>query len=74
MEACNPGQAKKVLDHNIEAGFFLPCKVVVYEAEGKVFMGMLRPTSLIAMIDDPGLTGVAEEVEAAISQAMDEAK
>jgi len=28
MEACNPAKAKKVLEHNIEAGYFLPCKVV----------------------------------------------
>lgn len=70
MEACNPGKAKKVLDHSIEAGYFLPCKVVVYENEGKVWMGMLKPTSLIGFLGDAALEGIAKEVEDALIQAM----
>src|SRR5665648_702802 len=47
LEVCNPNQAKKVLEENIEVGFFLPCKIVVYEDSGSVFIGMPKPTELI---------------------------
>lgn len=70
MEACNPGKAKQVLDQNIEAGFFLPCKVVVYEKDSKVWMGMLTPTSLIGLLDEPSLGAIALEVEESLSRAM----
>lgn len=70
MEACNPGKAKKVLDINIEAGYFLPCKVVVYEKDESVWMGMLKPTSLIGFLGEASLEAIAQEVEVAISRAM----
>ena len=44
LEVCNPQRAKGVLEANIRAGYFLPCKVVVYVADGKTNIGMPRPT------------------------------
>ncbi|MDB7503003.1 DUF302 domain-containing protein [Enterococcus faecium] len=43
---CNPKQAKEVLEKRIEVGYFLPCKVVVYEKEADVYIGLLKPTVL----------------------------
>ena len=74
MEACNPKKAEKVLKHNIEAGYFLPCKVVVYEQNNQVYMGMLSPVKLIGMIDDPELEPIALEVESALITAMNVVK
>ena len=59
LEVCNPLQAKKVLEKQIEVGYFLPCKIVVYEDGNDVFIGMLNPTALIGMVDDNGLNGIA---------------
>ncbi|HZK72211.1 MAG TPA: DUF302 domain-containing protein [Clostridia bacterium] len=74
METCNPGKAKEVLDKNIEAGYFLPCKIVVYEKDQAVWMGMLKPTSLIALIGQEDLYEIANEVENTIKAAMENAK
>jgi len=74
MEACNPGKAKKVLDKNIEAGYFLPCKVVVYEKDQKIWMGMLKPTSLIGFLGEDALLEIATEVETSLINAMENAK
>ena len=49
LEVCNPGEAQKVLNENEMAGYFLPCKIVVYEKNGKTKIGMPKPTSLISM-------------------------
>ena len=72
LEVCNPKQAKSVLEQNIEAGFFLPCKMVVYEDHDQVYIGMPKPTGLIEMIDD-SLSSVAEDVEETLKAAIAEA-
>ena len=71
LEVCNPVQAKEVLDTNIEVGYFLPCKVVVYEKNNSVFVGMLRPTEIINMLDNNELTKIADNVERVLKDAID---
>jgi len=74
LEVCNPSQAKIVLNQNIEAGYFLPCKIVVYEKDDSVFIGMPRPTELIGMIRDDKLAGTALEVENQLKSAINDAR
>lgn len=74
LEVCNPKQAKRALETQIEVGAFLPCKIVVFEKDGKVHLGLPRPSALIGLIDNAGLTDVATEVEAALQSAIDNAK
>ncbi|MCA0384814.1 MAG: DUF302 domain-containing protein [Firmicutes bacterium] len=73
LEVCNPVKAQKVLLENREAGFFLPCKVAVYEKGGEVFMGMPKPTELMAMLGSEALKMVAAEVEEALVAAIEKA-
>lgn len=63
LEVCNPKKAKEVLDIHLEVGYFLPCKMVVYEKENSVYVGMLKPTQLIGISGKDDLIGIAEEVE-----------
>lgn len=74
LEVCNPNQAKKALETVTEVGFFLPCKLAVYEDEETVFIGMLRPTELISLIGSDSLTGIAREVEQDLKDAIDQAR
>jgi len=73
FEVCNPEQAKIVLEKNIEVGFFLPCKMIVYDYENSVFIGMLNPIGLIGMIDNKDLSSIATEVERELKDAIDSA-
>lgn len=73
LEVCNPVQAKEVLSRNIEAGYFLPCKMVVYEKEDSVYIGMMKPTELIKMIGNEELIVIAQEVENALKKSIDDA-
>ena len=73
LEVCNPKQAKEVLDLHLEAGYFLPCKMVVYEKENSVFMGMMRPTSMIGMLGQEDLLSIAQQVEIVLKKALDQA-
>lgn len=70
MDVCNPKLAKDVLDEQIEVGYFLPCKVVVYEKNDGVYAGVLKPTTLIDMVENNSLKAAAEEVEEILIKAV----
>jgi uncharacterized protein (DUF302 family) len=63
LEVCNPQEAQKVLNENEMAGYFLPCKIVVYEKNGKTKIGMPKPTSLISMLNDDKMEQFAKDIE-----------
>ena len=73
FEVCNPHQAKKVLEANLEISTALPCRISVYEEGGKTKLATIRPTALIDLYRDPELKGVAEEVEDTMVRIMAEA-
>lgn len=55
-------------------GYFLPCKMVVYEDNNAVFIGMIKPTGLIGMINNDELFNIAVEVENELKSAIEDAK
>lgn len=63
LEVCNPQEAQRVLNENEMAGYFLPCKIVVYQSNGETKMGMPRPTSLISLLNDEKLKQFAKDIE-----------
>ena len=73
FEVCQPQQAKKVLDQNMSVSTALPCRISVYEEDGKAILATLKPTTLLAMFNAPQLEGVAQEVEDSIMKIMKEA-
>ena len=72
-EVCQPKQAKKVLDANMSLSTALPCRISIFEEDGKTFLATLKPTTLLGMFNAPHLEGVAREVEATIVKIMNEA-
>lgn len=73
FEVCNPHQAKKVLDTNLEISTALPCRISVYEEGGVTKLATLKPTALIDLYATPSLKDVAREVEATLEAIMAEA-
>jgi len=73
FEVCNPHQAKKVLEANLEISTALPCRISVYEEAGQTRLATIKPTAMIDLYPNPELRGVAEEVEAILVRIMDEA-
>ena len=72
-EICNPHQAKKVLDRNMEISTALPCRVSLFSTDSGVALATIRPTALLDLFKTPQLAEVAREVEDAIVKIMDEA-
>ncbi len=75
LEVCNPQRAVQVLTGNMRVNLALPCRISVYQDEGKTKIGMIRPTALLALF--PGaadLRTVAEDVERETIRMIDEAR
>lgn len=72
LEGCNPVQANEVLSRNIEVGYFLPCKLVVFEKDSMVYIGMIKPTEFIKFLCNEELVNVAREFEDVLRRAIDE--
>ena len=73
LEVCNPKKAGEVLNAHMDVGYFLPCKMVVYEKEGQVMVGTLKPEKLIGMMNYEDLDTVAKEVQNTLIEAVDAA-
>lgn len=75
LEVCNPGQAARVLEADMGMNIALPCRVSVYEDGSETWIGMARPTALLAGLSQaPGLREVAEEVEKSMISMIEQAK
>lgn len=74
LEVCNPVEAAKVLGINELVGYFLPCKITVYESNGITKIGLPKPTMMVGMIDDPQLKEIAENIESTLMNVLDESK
>jgi len=74
LEVCNPVKAKQVLEEDIEVGYFLPCKIVVYEDNNSIYIGMPKPTALIGLLENNNLSKIALEVETDLKSAINDAK
>lgn len=71
LEVCNPQKANQVLSAHLDVGYFLPCKMVVYEKNQEVFIGTAKPEVLLGMMGYDDLSTVATEVQEVLIQAID---
>ena len=73
FEVCNPHQAKRVLEKNMQLSTALPCRISVFTKGDKVKLATLKPTALISQFNVPELQSVAEEVEETLNRIMRDA-
>ena len=72
FEVCNPQAAKQVLDYNPAISAALPCRISIYQENGKTRLASILPTALLGMFPNPELQPVAEEVERTVVRIMQE--
>ena len=74
LEVCNPQQAAKVLAEDMGMNIALPCRISVYEDNGKTKIATALPTKLLsALSDSPALAAVAQDVETKMIAMMHDA-
>lgn len=74
LEVCNPVEAARVLGHNPLVGYFLPCKITIYESEGKTKIGLPKPTAMIGLLNDPELNSIAQNIERILIDVLEKSK
>jgi len=71
LGACNPPNAYKSLQAEIEIGLMLPCNVIIYQKDGGVFVSTVMPTIAMGMIDNKILKDVAINIEDKLKKVID---
>lgn len=72
LEVCSPKEAQYMLTKNQMVGYFLPCKMVVYQDAGRTKIGMPRPSVLVEMVEDESIKEKAAEIENKLIVCMDQ--
>jgi len=72
VEICNPAYAAHALEKDINLGLLMPCKVNVYEEEGKVKVSGILATVLSSFTSED-LGDIPEKVTATIKEIVDQA-
>ena len=74
LEVCNPQQASRVLTEDMGMNIALPCRISVYEEDGKTKIATALPTKLLSALSaSPALAVIAEDVEAKMKAMMQDA-
>jgi uncharacterized protein (DUF302 family) len=71
LGACNPPIAKQALRGEINLGLLLPCNAVVYEAEGRVVVGVVDAVKMLSIVGNPGMEEMARQVNEKLRRAVD---
>jgi len=71
LGACNPAMAHKAISMEWNVGLLLPCNVIVYEKENSVWVGIIKPSQAMAMVENEELKEIAAEVEAKLKKVFE---
>lgn len=64
--------ASAALEADPDIGVFLPPSVVVYDLDGVTHVSAIRPSTLLALFDDPDVRDIIRELEGALWTALEE--
>jgi len=74
IEICNAKSAYTVLQADIKIGLCLPCKINVYQKNGKAYISGMRPVILPQFFPKANLGDLPAEVDAVIKGIIDRSK
>lgn len=71
LGACNPPLAHQALQQEINLGLLLPCNAVVYEHDGRVFVGAVDAAKMLSVVGNPAMEPMAKDVNERLRRAVD---
>jgi uncharacterized protein (DUF302 family) len=74
IEVCNAKSAYAVLQADIKIGLCLPCKINVYQKDGKTYISGMRPVILPQFFPQANLGNLPIEVDEIIRGIIDNSK
>jgi uncharacterized protein (DUF302 family) len=73
VEMCNAKYASQVLAADVKIGLMLPCPIMVYAEQGRVYITTMRPTNIGAFFPQADISSVAAQVEKVLIDVIDSA-
>lgn len=70
---CSPEYAHRALEMEREIGLLLPCNVIVYEKNDRVYTSAINTKSLLSITDNEDLNEVADTIKEKLERAIDNA-
>lgn len=70
IELCNPKFAYAVLSKDKNFGAILPCKILLYEKEGKLFVSSPKPVEMVEKLGMNEIKEIAQQVEQIIKDII----
>jgi len=74
IEICNAKSAYTALKADIKIGLCLPCKINVYQKDGKTYISGMRPVILSQFFPQANLGNLPKEVDEIIRGIIDRSK
>jgi len=72
LGACNPKLAYEAISAVEDIGLLLPCNVLVREdSAGKVHIDFMDPSSVLSLVDQPGIESLAAQVREKLQRTCD---
>jgi uncharacterized protein (DUF302 family) len=71
LGACNPPFAYEALKAEKDIGLLLPCNIVVYKDNERVYVSAIRPTVAMAMVDNESMVNIAKTIEEKLEKVVD---
>ncbi len=72
VEVCSPRHASQVLSADPYISTAMPCRIAIFEEDGKTVLSTIAPTEMLSMFERPELEDIAKEVEDLMEQIMEE--
>jgi uncharacterized protein (DUF302 family) len=73
VEACSAKHSSQVLEADVKIGLMLPCPIMVYVQDDRVFITTMRPTLIKDFFPHADIEEVAREVEDVLVGIMSKA-
>ncbi|WP_226657127.1 DUF302 domain-containing protein [Guptibacillus hwajinpoensis] len=74
LEVCNPKEAERVLNEDKLVGYFLPCKIVIFDDQGQTKIGMPKPTTLLNLTGKDNLSEIGYDIEKRLISCIEKSK
>jgi len=71
LGACNPPNAFKALQAEIEIGLMLPCNVIVYEQNNEIYVSAILPSAAMGIIENESLKKIAANIEHKLTKVIE---
>ncbi len=69
--ACNPKLAYEALQNELEIGLLLPCNVIVYKKDSRIYVSCIVPTVAMWTVENIEVLEIAKIAEEKLKRAID---